>query len=159
MDYYGLDTTARMATLRRMIGDGPIAHLVEPPAHNRQVPGSSPGGPTAYEERRGSSPAKEARITTPAKPPRVGCPAVTAGQPGCRAIPNHRRSASPNAAAARPARIPPLPIALPTKRQSTFFHCNPPTPGPIARHPWPSVEAACLFFQEYIGPSVRWSPG
>ncbi len=25
---------------------GPIAQLVEPPAHNRQVPGSSPGGPT-----------------------------------------------------------------------------------------------------------------
>lgn len=25
---------------------GPIAQLVEPPAHNRQVPGSRPGGPT-----------------------------------------------------------------------------------------------------------------
>ena len=25
---------------------GPIAQLVEPPAHNRLVPGSSPGGPT-----------------------------------------------------------------------------------------------------------------
>ncbi len=24
---------------------GPIAQLVEPPAHNRLVPGSSPGGP------------------------------------------------------------------------------------------------------------------
>ena len=25
---------------------GPIAQLVEPPAHNRMVPGSTPGGPT-----------------------------------------------------------------------------------------------------------------
>lgn len=25
---------------------GPVAQLAEPPAHNRQVPGSSPGGPT-----------------------------------------------------------------------------------------------------------------
>ena len=25
---------------------GPIAQLVEPPAHNRKVPGSIPGGPT-----------------------------------------------------------------------------------------------------------------
>jgi hypothetical protein len=25
---------------------GPIAQLEEPPAHNRSVPGSSPGGPT-----------------------------------------------------------------------------------------------------------------
>ena len=29
--------------LRRV---GPIAQLVEPPAHNRKVPGSNPGGPT-----------------------------------------------------------------------------------------------------------------
>ncbi len=36
---------------------GPIAQLVEPPAHNRQVPGSSPGGPTntsSAKVRRGS---------------------------------------------------------------------------------------------------------
>ena len=26
---------------------GPIAQLVEPPAHNRSVPGSIPGGPTS----------------------------------------------------------------------------------------------------------------
>ena len=26
--------------------NGPIAQLVEPPAHNRKVPGSIPGGPT-----------------------------------------------------------------------------------------------------------------
>ena len=25
---------------------GPVAQLAEPPAHNRKVPGSSPGGPT-----------------------------------------------------------------------------------------------------------------
>ncbi len=30
---------------------GPIAQLVEPPAHNRLVPGSSPGGPTISYER------------------------------------------------------------------------------------------------------------
>ena len=28
---------------------GPIAQLVEPPAHNRSVPGSNPGGPISYE--------------------------------------------------------------------------------------------------------------
>ena len=27
---------------------GPIAQLAEPPAHNRSVPGSNPGGPTSY---------------------------------------------------------------------------------------------------------------
>lgn len=25
---------------------GPLAQWLEPPAHNRQVPGSNPGGPT-----------------------------------------------------------------------------------------------------------------
>jgi hypothetical protein len=29
-------------------GNGPIAQLAEPPAHNRSVPGSNPGGPTNY---------------------------------------------------------------------------------------------------------------
>ncbi len=29
-------------------GKGPIAQLAEPPAHNRSVPGSNPGGPTNY---------------------------------------------------------------------------------------------------------------
>ena len=29
-------------------GKGPIAQLAEPPAHNRSVPGSNPGGPTSY---------------------------------------------------------------------------------------------------------------
>ena len=29
-----------------MLADGPIAQLVEQPAHNRSVPGSNPGGPT-----------------------------------------------------------------------------------------------------------------
>ena len=29
---------------------GPIAQLVEPPAHNRKVPGSNPGGPTWLKE-------------------------------------------------------------------------------------------------------------
>ena len=28
--------------------NGPIAQLAEPPAHNRSVPGSNPGGPTNY---------------------------------------------------------------------------------------------------------------
>jgi hypothetical protein len=28
--------------------NGPIAQLAEPPAHNRSVPGSNPGGPTSY---------------------------------------------------------------------------------------------------------------
>lgn len=29
---------------------GPIAQMEEPPAHNRKVPGSNPGGPTGMEE-------------------------------------------------------------------------------------------------------------
>lgn len=29
---------------------GPIAQLVEPPAHNRKVPGSNPGGPIGKTE-------------------------------------------------------------------------------------------------------------
>ncbi len=29
-----------------LLEDGPIAQWVEPPAHNRKVPGSIPGGPT-----------------------------------------------------------------------------------------------------------------
>ena len=29
-----------------MLANGPIAQLVEQPAHNRSVPGSNPGGPT-----------------------------------------------------------------------------------------------------------------
>gem|GEM_PF-4559323 len=29
---------------------GPIAQLVEPPAHNRKVPGSNPGGPIGKRE-------------------------------------------------------------------------------------------------------------
>ena len=29
-----------------LIQGGPIAQLEEPPAHNRSVPGSNPGGPT-----------------------------------------------------------------------------------------------------------------
>jgi hypothetical protein len=32
---------------------GPIAQLVEPPAHNRSVPGSNPGGPTTDKEKGG----------------------------------------------------------------------------------------------------------
>ncbi len=32
----------------RLIKCGPIAQLEEPPAHNRLVPGSSPGGPTIF---------------------------------------------------------------------------------------------------------------
>ncbi|MDQ1286223.1 MAG: hypothetical protein QG663_1656, partial [Thermodesulfobacteriota bacterium] len=31
-------------------GRGPIAQLVELPAHNRSVPGSNPGGPTIFPE-------------------------------------------------------------------------------------------------------------
>ncbi len=31
---------------RRWLIRGPIAQLAEPPAHNRSVPGSIPGGPT-----------------------------------------------------------------------------------------------------------------
>ena len=30
----------------KIVGKGPIAQLEEPPAHNRKVPGSNPGGPT-----------------------------------------------------------------------------------------------------------------
>ena len=29
---------------------GPIAQLAEPPAHNRSVPGSNPGGPTIFND-------------------------------------------------------------------------------------------------------------
>ena len=41
-------TDSRPVDLGSPVGflfDGPIAQLVEPPAHNRSVPGSSPGGP------------------------------------------------------------------------------------------------------------------
>ena len=34
-----------MAQIIKQLGSGPIAQLVEPPAHNRKVPGSNPGGP------------------------------------------------------------------------------------------------------------------
>ena len=34
--------------MSKFIYAGPIAQLVELPAHNRLVPGSSPGGPTIY---------------------------------------------------------------------------------------------------------------
>jgi hypothetical protein len=37
---------APVVALNIYLGCGPIAQLVEPPAHNRSVPGSSPGGPT-----------------------------------------------------------------------------------------------------------------
>ena len=32
--------------IRFQKNEGPIAQLAEPPAHNRKVPGSIPGGPT-----------------------------------------------------------------------------------------------------------------
>jgi hypothetical protein len=45
-----IKTKFRLTT--RVIGmagrNGPIAQLAEPPAHNRSVPGSNPGGPTSY---------------------------------------------------------------------------------------------------------------
>jgi hypothetical protein len=41
-----LDTMIFLKDNKRLIKKGPIAQLVEPPAHNRKVPGSIPGGPT-----------------------------------------------------------------------------------------------------------------
>ena len=35
-----------LLTLNFFLPDGPIAQRLEPPAHNRPVPGSNPGGPT-----------------------------------------------------------------------------------------------------------------
>ena len=52
-----VDTERRSAILLKR-GEGPIAQLEEPPAHNRKVPGSNPGGPT----RRGKSPMNFAGI-------------------------------------------------------------------------------------------------
>ena len=40
-----------------MFYEGPIAQLAEPPAHNRSVPGSNPGGPTIlwfYDNKQGA---------------------------------------------------------------------------------------------------------
>ncbi len=34
--------------------NGPIAQRVEPPAHNRKVPGSIPGGPTIKKDEKGA---------------------------------------------------------------------------------------------------------
>ena len=38
-----------------LLRHGPIAQLAEPPAHNRKVPGSIPGGPTGegHDEKKG----------------------------------------------------------------------------------------------------------
>ena len=37
--------------MRDESAEGPIAQRLEPPAHNRLVPGSNPGGPTALKGR------------------------------------------------------------------------------------------------------------
>ena len=37
-----------LGVMGRVRRNGPIAQLAEPPAHNRSVPGSNPGGPTSY---------------------------------------------------------------------------------------------------------------
>ena len=45
-DDFSLTTVSNRFTLHNFAtGLGPIAQLVEPPAHNRSVPGSIPGGP------------------------------------------------------------------------------------------------------------------
>jgi hypothetical protein len=41
-----LDTMVYLKDNLILTKEGPIAQLVEPPAHNRKVPGSIPGGPT-----------------------------------------------------------------------------------------------------------------
>ena len=49
---------------------GPIAQRLEPPAHNRSVPGSNPGGPTTWNERTWSETTAEVRSDTAAAPGR-----------------------------------------------------------------------------------------
>jgi hypothetical protein len=41
-----IDRVLYLKDNKKMSKEGPIAQLAEPPAHNRQVPGSIPGGPT-----------------------------------------------------------------------------------------------------------------
>ena len=45
-DILGILGTLNFRHLSLNIAYGPIAQLAEPPAHNRSVPGSNPGGPT-----------------------------------------------------------------------------------------------------------------
>ena len=53
MKHYPERGNPRGAGVLGIIADlGPIAQLVEPPAHNRSVPGSRPGGPTTPKRRR-----------------------------------------------------------------------------------------------------------
>ena len=56
---------------------GPIAQRSEPPAHNRSVPGSNPGGPTTRRNGHGRDPKTRANSThgkhSVVYTPRPGC--------------------------------------------------------------------------------------